>query len=114
MHLKFKTPVFNDGINVTVRRGVKWSIAEETEFGHPIVDTNDPYHDDGRDKIIGFAKVVDVRVIRMCDILESMITEEHDPKCRIYHGLLDVMKQTYGSDFDDKEIVTVLTFEFCK
>ena len=113
MKLKFKNPVFHDGVNTTVRRGVKWSIADEPEFGYPIIDTNDPVTDDGKDKIIGFAKPVDVKVVRMCDISDDMIRFEHDPKCRTYNGLLDVMKETYNN-FSDKEIVTVLTFDFCK
>ena len=112
MFLKFNNPIFHDGINSTVRRGVKWAIAEEGEFGHPILCTKEPFGDDGQRKIIGFASVTRTRVLRMCDILETMLSNEHDPACRTYHGLLFEMKKVYG-DFDEHEIVTILDFEYC-
>ena len=111
MLLKFKNPVFNNGVNVTVRRGIRWSLTDEPELGFPVVNTNDPIKDDGQDKIIGFAGIIDRKVIRFCDIKETMICDEHDPKCKTYLGLFEVMKQVYN-DFDEDEIVTVLKFNF--
>jgi len=111
MNLQFKNPVFNNDVNVTVRRGVKWAIEEEPEFGFWIVNTNDMIKEDGKTKIIGFAEIIDRKVIRFTDIHADMIQHEHDPDCRTYSGLFEVMKRTYDN-FNEYEIVTILTFNF--
>lgn len=108
MELLFTNPVFHDGTNVTVRRGIKWaaiSSNEEWETGHPIKHT-------GQDKIIGFAKIEKKQVFRFCDLMnhQSILELEHDqPNCSWYTGLRLEMCKIYP-DFEDDEIVTVLYF----
>lgn len=100
MKLYFANPFFNDGVNVTVRRGVKWSLATGEV---PIVDV-----DSGAE--VGTAKITGCKVKRLCDITASDVENEHDPACRCWIGLLAEMRKLYGCDFDENEIVTILEF----
>lgn len=94
MDLLFKNEVFNEGRNVTVRRGIKWSLEDEAYI--PALDVD-----------------VDIRtsVMRFKDIQinTAVIHDEHDPECRDYYGLLEVMQRTYPGFIPD-EIVTVVEF----
>ena len=44
-------------------------------------------------------------------IKKDLLKLEHDTQCRTYTGLLKVMKDVYGFDFNVNEIVTVVEFE---
>lgn len=90
--LKFNNPVFEVGPNLTVRRGVRWSLEDEA--------------------MIGGVEVVKIkaRVMRFSDIRRYDLRNEHDPKCRTYDGLLNTMYDLYD-DFDEREIVTLVEFE---
>ena len=97
MILKFKNHVFKEGINITVRRGVKWANeskaqieAEENQVTRPVP--------------------IRTYVMRFKDLNEIMIANEHDPKCRKVDGLLEVMKNVYPG-FDPKEIVTIVEWD---
>jgi hypothetical protein len=109
--LEFNNLLFKEGHNVTVRRGVKWAIAEEGEFGFPIADANQPYTANGLDRIIGFAENPTVKVKRFCDIKDWEIEDEHDGACRTLDGLRRTMQQTY-CDFSSTEIVTLIGFDY--
>lgn len=107
-HLLFNNPVFNTGRNITVRRGIKWAVADEGEFGFPISDTLNPWI------IIGFAKNPKKMIFRFCDLLHTELLKlEHDPGCRTYIGLKTEMETIYNG-FNEFEIVTVIEFDFDK
>jgi hypothetical protein len=91
--LQFNNPVFTPNeINVTVRRGIKWS------------GTRGNVSATGKSVCI-----TDTKIIRFVDINQLDMSKEHDPDCREYGKLLEVMEKTYAG-FDEKEIVTVVYF----
>lgn len=104
MKLLFGSPVFNDGLNVTVRKGVKWAtVSGEVD----IVET-------GREMVVlGKGEVVDVKVMPFDSIYDSMIRDEHDPSCRTWHGLYKGMLTAYPN-FIPEELVTIIYFNFKK
>ena len=87
MELKFNNKTFQEGINLTVRRGTKW-------------ETQDA------DNVNIVARVV----MKFSDIKDYDLYHEHDKSCRTVKGLLRAMKNTY-SDFDINELVTLVYFE---
>lgn len=93
--LKFKNNVFNKGVNVTVRRGIKWAseVGKRVVVGHRV------------------AEILSANVIRFGGISDFHLSFEHDPACRTKEGLLNVMKEIYDG-FTEDEIITVLTFSF--
>jgi hypothetical protein len=94
-------------VNLTVRKGLKWSSLEagdtillaETEVG--VVCGAEVY-----------AKIFDVKVITFRDLVlyPKMLELEHDPECRIYYGLYQVMRKVYDG-FLAHEIVTLVYYE---
>lgn len=93
----FQNPEMKDGINLTVRRGVKW--AHESglfSYGEPELE-------------IGRLIIEETCVMRACDIPETWLHNEHDPKCRTLKGLLKVLDKVYTS-FVSQEIVTLIWF----
>ena len=99
--LQFQNAVFDEGTNQSVRRGVKWDVAEHHDV--QIAATQEP------DKILA---TVDIRtrVIQFTEIRSHDLLQEHDPACRIWDDLYRRMKQVYD-DFDEAEIVTLVWFE---
>lgn len=83
--IEFQNPVFHKGINLTIRRGVKWSLQ----------DTG--------------LNVESVYIKRFCDITGRELSFEHDPNCQNYEGSLCEMRRIYD-DFDPCEIVTLVFF----
>lgn len=108
MELLFKNPVFKSGRNLTVRRGIKWDIADKQNV--LIIDTDDPIREDGQPKVLHVVDILETRVMRFIDLEDSDLQDEHDPVCRTYEGLLNVMEKTYPG-FDQREIVTLVWFE---
>jgi hypothetical protein len=113
MNLLFKKAVFHKGVNVTVRRGVKWDVGDKENVC--IIDMLDPTCLDkemfnyGQDKVIA---VVDIKtkVKPFVALLGSRdLLLEHDPDCRTYSGLFNVMQEIYP-DFEESEIVTIVYF----
>ena len=100
--LMFKNPVFKDGENLSVRKGIKWDLAEKNNV--PIVATDKP------DEIL-LTVDIQTKVMRFCDLRDSDLTNEPDPDCRFYNGLLVAMKIVYLG-FDERELVTLVTFEY--
>lgn len=95
----------------TVRRGIKWSIAEPCEFGFPVIDNNHPINDDGMDIIQGFAEPVVAKVLRFKDLNDNDISDNHDPLCHVKTYLFEYLKGIYP-EFDENEIITLLRFYY--
>lgn len=94
--LKFSNPVFNDGINVTVRHGTKWLGVSSAviDLGGNFTTSPTALHT----RSIAFNKLTDADV-----------ANEHDPSCRTVAGLAAEMKMVYP-EFIETDIVTLATF----
>ena len=98
--LRFENPVFNDGRNITVRRGIRWNDVTSTE----LCDKDGQFLD-------GLRRVnIKTSVMRFADLNDSDLIDEHDERCRTVDGLFAVMCEVYPG-FDWREIVTLVTFE---
>lgn len=100
-NLLFKNPVFHKGVNLTVRRGIKWAVVPVgTEINILETDSN----------ILNETGIITkVVVIPFWDIEKEMLREEHDPRCTNHESLQEVMEEVY-EDFSANEIVTLLYF----
>jgi len=105
MKLFFDKPVFHDGTNLTIRRGVKWAskimehvlaydAKDELSGGEPIFN----------------CEIVDQKVMKYEDIPREDFKLMHDQNCNSYEAMKEEMKRIYG-DFNEKEIVTLLYFK---
>lgn len=92
---------FRKGVNVTVRRGVKWHGAE----GIYKARASDP-------KIKGDTEIIVIGtdIHRLTEIPAASLRWEHDPDCISYDGLLKAMRRAYGDEFSPLEYVTVIFF----
>lgn len=95
--LKFKKPTFRNGMNITIRRGIK--DYEKDKW-------NDLIHEW---KIIGKIIIMDVHHKKFKELEGLDIEWEHDPECRTYEWLLKTM-QTFYDDFKECEDITVVDF----
>jgi len=107
----------NDRMNLTVRRGVKWSfcsigdIVNVSDADNRFEITEDGKHRDITKPIILFqAAIVGTKVVRFCDLLDNDLENEHAPNCRTVDGLFDVLSKIYPL-FDRREIVTLVYFD---
>lgn len=91
--------MFHRGVNLTCRKGTKWSGIN----GAVLIGTDT--------KDIAVAQIVGTKTMRMMDVEESDLANEHDPSCRNWNGLRDEMMRVYGNSFDKREIVTLVYFE---
>ncbi|MBI2055918.1 MAG: hypothetical protein HYT37_00875 [Candidatus Sungbacteria bacterium] len=99
--LLFKNPVFNEGLNVTVRNGDKWM---KVNIGDELL-----IKETGKDEVITKGTVV-MRALYAAHLIpERLLANEHDPSCRSLAGLLAEMKRVY-SDFTEDSPVTVILF----
>ncbi|QDJ96540.1 hypothetical protein Xoosp13_354 [Xanthomonas phage Xoo-sp13] len=96
MLLEFTNPVFNNGLNATVRRGRKWEHAR-----HAVVKlaTNHTVYTDG----------MVTRTIKFSELEACDVKHEHDPACRTIDGLFKVMQEVYPG-FTREEDVTLIYF----
>ena len=99
-NLYFKNPTFLDGLNISVRRGVKWDTLEKKSV--ELVDTDKPNFS------ISTVNIT-TKVMRFCDLVDADLKYEHDESCRTVSGLLSVMQEIYPG-FDEREIVTIIYF----
>ena len=99
--LKFKNFVFHDGLNITVRNGLKWNMKNPSKFG--IAESTDKVEIKMPIVFIGSFSV------KFKDIPKDILKYEHDPDCQTYDGLLNVMKKVYPG-FKDNNIVTIALF----
>jgi len=91
--LLFNVPTHKSGINLTVRKGIKWSLENEADVqGLGIVPITT--------KVMNFDALTEADVCVL----------EHDPKCRNLTGLFLAMRRAYP-DFDEREMVTLVYYE---
>lgn len=90
------------GVNLTVRRGVKWSLDVKKGDDVGLVKVGE--------ETMKVAVVADVRVVIFRSLVDSDLVLQHDPTCRNYSGLLMAMKRAYPT-FDNREIVTLVYYE---
>lgn len=103
--LKFMNPIFNKGMNLTVRMGNKWKdIVDKGDKDIEILES-------GRDTAIAHGKILTYSYLPFSMVPNNWLQLEHDPKCRDMHGLRQAMINAYGDKFDDDQQVTVLWFE---
>lgn len=93
--LLFQNPVFEPGINITVRNGRKWQIIRVGETLH-LTETGEI----GPITTAFVAGVIPINWDLTEDrhILEAWCYLEHDPKCRTIMGLTDELTRIYGGD----------------
>lgn len=95
--LEFTNPVFHEGVNITVRRGTKWSdnsVIPFIKFGQ------------------NSRKALETsyrRVIKFNELTDADLVFEHDPKCRTVDGLAEVLKEVYPT-FTREDTVTIIYF----
>lgn len=98
--MDFKNPVFNPGINCTVRLGEKWK--NELNIGGVLSFTTGEK-----------ARVKFLYVCRFSDLVDTDLFYEHDPKCTTCEGLWEVLKGVYPG-IQQGSVVTVVYFEIIK
>lgn len=102
---------FHEGLNITVRRGIKWALQDGA---NDITLCDAAYSNNNLiDGIIKDYKIIEpIKTFnyRLADLTEDILKYEHDPMCQTNEGLLNVMKCVYGDGFDKNEIVTVVKF----
>ncbi len=96
--LGFSTPVFNRGLNTTVRRGRKWQPVREARLRLADGSVSRPIMLHTELRIFSTLTAADLRY-------------EHDPACRTVTGLLAVLQHLYP-DFRTDEEVTLCHFSF--
>lgn len=104
-------PASGTDIINTVRRGIKWSTIDQGEIIQ-LMQTEDvgkyakgcliPEEEDSQK-----AEVVKVVAKRFCDIDDSELVYNFEPKCRNWVNLAERMSELYKG-FDEYEIVTVV------
>ena len=85
--LEFEKKTFHEGINLTVRRGIKWSLQQAD-------NVNIEY----------------TRLMRCRDLRDYDLYLEHDEECRTVEGLKNKLKRLYHN-FNTREIVTLVYFK---
>ena len=96
--LLFSNLVFNDGFNLTVRRGRKWALEGKAniQLGKGVGEF-----------LPGVT--IQTREARFSSLTNNDVHMEHDPACRTIAGLLAEMQRVYEG-FDVNEIVTLVVF----
>lgn len=94
--LEFSNPVFNDGINVTVRRGTKWNGVDMAYVQLGGTHRHGPV-------------ILHTRSIEFNKLTDADVMHEHDPSCRTVAGLAVEMKRVYP-EFAETDVVTLVTF----
>jgi len=95
-------------INLTVRKGLKWSDVKVGEIVE-IQRTDDP-PPEGAPCV--YAEIYDVKVMVFKDLINynKMLELEHDPDCRNFPGLYKTMRKVYDG-FLQHELVTLVFYE---
>jgi hypothetical protein len=89
-------------VNLTVRKGLKWSTLIEGEQ----VGIQETGNDEDAAQT---ATIFDVKVMSFHDLMNypRMLLLEHDPVCQDYRGLFKTMKEVYDG-FLQHELVTLV------
>lgn len=98
--MRFNNNVHHSGVNVTVRRGPKWSDLEKDDLLRLSSPTGDS---------LRIAKVITSMKMLFHSIPMSLLSHGHDPACRSRIGLLKKMKKAYPG-FRSSEEVTVVMY----
>lgn len=106
--LQFLNPVGLKGENFsTVRLGRKWAERTVDEANRTVELV------DGQGRSFGTAKVLDCWVGRLADVPALLLECEHDPVCRTWSGLAQVLAAVYeGNEIEYSTVVTVLRLEY--
>jgi hypothetical protein len=100
--LEFINPVYHQGLNVTVRRGIKWY--DKAKIGDKVWINQTGNNCPEIDGII-----VGLKYEQFLYLRKDELAFEHDPDCKDISGLRKAMIRAYP-DFTDDEDVTVLSF----
>lgn len=96
----FANAEFNEGLNLTVRRGSKWH-----GYAGKVLNAVDATNH----KFIGKAHITSTQLRHFPELTAEILEAEHEPKDRTPEGLLESMKNAYPS-FDPAEEVTLIWF----
>lgn len=101
--LNFINPKYRKGLNTTTRLGDLW--AEKASIGDSVQVTSNDYrrrHQCG--EIVGF-------FLGPFNLIpEGFISMQHSPDTQNRYSLAEVMRQSYGADFHETSICTVIVF----
>jgi len=101
--------VFRKGINVTVRKGLKWHGVSGAFTARPTRKESCRARSKEAEIVI-----LETAIYRFRDLKAKVIDLEHDRRARTYSGLLKGMREAYGEDFSENEYVTVVFFKVKK
>ncbi len=100
-------------VGVTVRRGGKWAHILRRSLdldlclcsyeGGPAVGV--PKHTQA-----GTGIVIETHLMPFKDVPARLVALEHEESSRTYFGLLNSMRKAYGSDFAEREDVTIFAY----
>jgi hypothetical protein len=100
--LLFKNPIFREGLNVTVRNGIKWNSLKPGE--------EISVRETGKEDVELFkAKVLLACVTDISELPNYWLTFEHDGSCATVEGIKNGMDTVYGEG-NWGPIVTVVMF----
>jgi hypothetical protein len=101
----FRNPIFQEGVNATVRKGTRWAnlLGPESIFR---VESGQREH-----LFDGF--VIESSVKRLCDLQDDETLHHHDPRCRTATGLYRELKKIYGEKINARSEVSIVLFELC-
>lgn len=94
--LQFSNPVFNDGINVTVRHGTKWKDEDRAYVQLGGTHRHGPV-------------ILHTRSVEFNKLTDADVMHEHDPSCRTVEGLAAELKRVYPT-FVETDVVTLVVF----
>lgn len=102
---------------LTVRRGTQWDGTK----GERVLVTNRVLRllrsgkQEERQVPIGYARILETKIMRFLDLQDSDLWLDHDPVCRTVNGLHCTLSNYYDNYpfvlFDRREIVTLVYFE---
>ena len=102
--LEFLNPVFNEGLNVTVRNGDKWLHRISPGDKIAVTKTGETPPVDSQNRVIG------VFYCSLDELPAAILRHEHDPACRTKAGLRKVLDDTYGPTRDGHRMVTTIVW----
>jgi len=100
--MEFFNPVVHEGLNITIRRGLKWDRISKLGDTVSIVKT-------GSEDVLRTGTIVGLKLCQFSSISEDELAFEHDPECTNKEGALKAMERSYPG-FKETEVVTVVSF----
>jgi hypothetical protein len=100
MRLNFLHPVVQEGVNSTVRLGIRDYSIDESVF----------IYETGKDDPIARGFIDKLVITRFEYLTDEDIMYQHDEETRDFDGLFAAMKRAYGDDFNELSVVTVVHF----